>query len=73
MRTSAALFLGQLLLLLAIAEAFVVRPLSEGRTTALFAAEEQTSKAAPLVSGEELEKMLTDWEHPLVVDAYATW
>ena len=29
--------------------------------------------AAPLVSGEELEVMLTDFDQPLVVDAYATW
>lgn len=37
----------------------------------LFMAEDE--KAAPLVSGEELEMMLTEWEQPLVVDAYATW
>jgi hypothetical protein len=30
-------------------------------------------KAAPMVTGEELEKMLQEWETPLVVDAYATW
>lgn len=30
-------------------------------------------KAAPNVSGEELEKMLNEWDKPLVVDAYATW
>jgi hypothetical protein len=30
-------------------------------------------KAAPLVSGEQLEIMLTEWDQPLVVDAYATW
>lgn len=30
-------------------------------------------KAAPLVSGEELEKLLTEWETPLVVDAFAQW
>ena len=28
---------------------------------------------APSVSGEELEMILTDFEQPLVVDAYATW
>lgn len=33
----------------------------------------QEVKAAPLVSGAELEVMLTDWDEPLVVDAYATW
>jgi hypothetical protein len=30
-------------------------------------------KAAPMVTGEELEMMLTEWDLPLVVDAYATW
>jgi hypothetical protein len=30
-------------------------------------------KAAALVTGEELERMLTEWDQPLVVDAYATW
>mmetsp|Transcript_3170 Transcript_3170/g.3036 ORF Transcript_3170/g.3036 Transcript_3170/m.3036 type:complete len:173 (-) Transcript_3170:428-946(-) len=30
-------------------------------------------KAAPSVNGEELEIMLTEWDLPLVVDAYATW
>ena len=28
--------------------------------------------AAPLVSGADLEMMLTEWDQPLVVDAYAT-
>jgi len=39
-------------------------------TTRLFSTEE---KAAPIVTGEELERALTEWEQPLVVDAYATW
>jgi thioredoxin len=30
-------------------------------------------KAGPMVSGEELEIMLTEWDEPLIVDAYATW
>ncbi|KAL7449264.1 hypothetical protein ACHAWC_001334, partial [Mediolabrus comicus] len=33
----------------------------------------EEGKAAPMVSGEELEAMLQEWETPLVVDAYATW
>jgi hypothetical protein len=37
----------------------------------LFATTEE--KAAPMVTGEELEKMLTEWDEPLVIDAYATW
>lgn len=34
---------------------------------------DDTKKAAPMVSGEELESMLQEWDQPLVVDAYATW
>jgi len=30
-------------------------------------------KAAQEVNGEDLELMLTEWDTPLVVDAYATW
>lgn len=35
--------------------------------------EEAEAKEAKLVTGEELEVMLTEWDAPLVVDAYATW
>ena len=34
---------------------------------------DDTKKAAPMVTGEELETMLQEWDQPLVVDAYATW
>lgn len=34
---------------------------------------DDTKKAAPMVSGADLETMLEEWEQPLVVDAYATW
>ena len=34
--------------------------------------EATTVKAAPVVTGEELEVMLTEWETPLVLDAYAS-
>jgi len=30
-------------------------------------------KLAKQVTGEELEKMLQEWDTPLVIDAYATW
>ena len=30
-------------------------------------------KAAPAVTGEQLEMMLQEWDTPLVIDAYATW
>lgn len=33
----------------------------------------EDTKAAPMVTGEELETMLQEWDQPLVVDAYATW
>jgi len=42
-----------------------------GRFSTLLSASEE--KAAPLVTGEELELMLTEWDEPLVIDAYATW
>lgn len=29
---------------------------------------EETEKAAPIITGEELERMLTEWDTPLVVD-----
>lgn len=38
----------------------------------LFMGDEEP-KAAPLVSGSDLELMLTEWDEPLVIDAYATW
>lgn len=63
-----------LVLLLAVnaAQGFVSRQPSfvASTTTRLFSTEE---KAAPLVSGEKLETMLTEWDEPLVIDAYATW
>jgi hypothetical protein len=40
-------------------------------SSALFMTDEV--KAATTVTGEELELMLTEWDLPLVVDAYATW
>ena len=60
-----------LLALIQGSEAFV--PIGTSRdyqSTRLFA---EDVKAAPLVSGEELELILTDLEKPLVIDAYATW
>lgn len=43
-------------------------------TTALWAQDGKAteSKAAPVVSGEQLEVMLTEWDTPLVLDAYAS-
>jgi hypothetical protein len=42
------------------------------KATALFDAKDPT-KAAVSITGEELERLLTEWEKPLVIDAYATW
>jgi hypothetical protein len=56
-----------------LANAFVPAPVATGTVTHLYMAEGAEAKEAKLVSGEELEVMLTEWDQPLVVDAYATW
>ena len=58
-----------------LANAFVPAPVATGTVTHLYMAEGAGAEAkeAKLVSGEELEMMLTEWDQPLVVDAYATW
>lgn len=56
--------------LLSCSSAFAPAGDSSRASTNLHMAEE--TKAAPLVSGEDLEIMLTEWDQPLVVDAYAT-
>jgi hypothetical protein len=58
---------------LSMASAFAPVQLSPRQSLSLFMAEEAEAKEAKLVSGEELEVMLTEWELPLVLDAYATW
>ena len=64
-----------LLSLISFSGAFSPNGLSSLRPSAskLFMGEEDENKAAPLVSGEDLEVMLTEWDQPLVIDAYATW
>jgi hypothetical protein len=64
-----------LFLLAVSAQAFVSNPSAApfvGSRTRLFAGE-TADKAAPMVTGAELEIMLTEWNEPLVIDAYATW
>ena len=62
-----------LLSVISLSSAFApVSTTSSRRAIKLFMAEED-DKAAPLVSGEELEMMLQEWDQPLVLDAYATW
>jgi hypothetical protein len=60
-----------LLSLFSVTSAFAPLSASSRSSTKLYMGEEV--KSAPLVSGEDLEMMLTEWDQPLVVDAYATW
>ena len=53
-------------------------PFVNSRNSVAFATRADTSlnaedKVARDVSGEELEIMLTEWDQPLILDAYATW
>lgn len=59
--------------LLSTVYSFAPNHVAHRQSLNLFMAEEAEAKAAPLVSGEDLEMMLTDFEQPLVIDAYATW
>ena len=59
--------------LVLIANAFAPQVTFSRPSFTLKMAEETAGKAAPLVTGEELEMMLQEWDQPLVVDAYATW
>jgi len=61
-----------LLALLAASNAFAPFVVQSRKSPlALFAS--SSDVAAPCISGEELETMLTEWDMPLVIDAYATW
>ena len=71
MTSRAQLLLSTVLVLLQGTLAFVPLAPRGQQSTRLFA--EDVEKAAPLVSGEELELILTELEQPLVIDAYATW
>lgn len=57
--------------MLATANAFVPFVTLTKPSTALFSSE--SAVAAPSISGEELEVMMSEWDTPLVIDAYATW
>ena len=63
-------------LCLSLAEAWVVLPTTTTARTlssTKLRMAEGAEKFAKQVSGEELERMLTEWDQPLVIDAYATW
>ena len=59
--------------------AFTAMPTTTSRSvvssSTLFMADgaSEEVKAAPQVTGEQLEVMLQEWDSPLVIDAYATW
>ena len=61
-----------LLALVAQAESFLAPTSGASRPFGRLWAED-TEKAAPAVTGADLEMMLQEWDTPLVVDAYATW
>jgi hypothetical protein len=74
----AAILLTLLVVASTTTEAFITASFSRSSASSLqrlnmAASEEGVDKAAPIVTGEELEKLLTEWDTPLVVDAYATW
>jgi len=48
---------------------------TKSSSTCIFMVDDTKSSAAAAqsVTGEELERMLQEWDTPLVVDAYATW
>jgi hypothetical protein len=71
MTSRSALFCAALLVEASFA--FVVKPTQGLVGTTSTSLRAGTDLAGPLVSGEQLEMMLTELEQPLVVDAYATW
>lgn len=60
--------------LTATAQAFVLSPVysKQSRFSSLLFTS-SSDVAAPSISGEELETMMTEWDTPMVIDAYATW
>lgn len=60
------------LIVISSSAAFTAMPTKTVRSTNLYMADGEV-KAAPSVSGEELEVMFQDWDTPMVIDAYATW
>ncbi len=54
--------------------AFTAMPTTSAtRSSSMLFMAEGEVKAAPSISGEELEVMFQDWDTPMVIDAYATW
>ncbi len=49
------------------------QPTKSSSTARWMMVDDTKSSAAQSVTGEELERMLQEWDTPLVVDAYATW
>lgn len=71
------IFAASILLLLRASAGFVVRPAvpssSFVRPSIMPVFATDADKSGPLVSGEQLELILTELDKPLVIDAYATW
>merc|ERR1712127_222529 len=71
------LFVTIALIAISSCAAFTATPTRPTRTisTSMFMADgaSEEVKSAPMVTGEELEMMLQEWDKPLVIDAYATW
>lgn len=59
------------LAILVASNAFVPHLAFTKSSTALFSSE--SAVEAPSITGEELEVMMSEWDTPLIVDAYATW
>jgi hypothetical protein len=59
------------LAILAASNAFVPQVAFPKPHTALFTSE--SAVEAHSITGEELEVMMSEWDTPLIVDAYATW
>jgi hypothetical protein len=63
------------LIVISSSNAFTTMPTTTAASSKLFMADgaSEEVKAAPMVSGEQLEMMLQEWDTPIVIDAYATW
>eukprot|EP00977_Amphora_coffeiformis_P015578 scaffold4562_cov178-Amphora_coffeaeformis.AAC.7 len=73
MKASVLTFLQLATWCLPSAKAWVVLPTTQRSSSTMLRMAEGGDKVAKQVTGEELEMMLTEWDKPLVIDAYATW
>ena len=59
--------------MLVTANAFIPFMVSRTKSPTVLFASESAALAAPSITGAELEVMMSEWDTPLVIDAYATW